>query len=382
MTETPHRYRSLDDIRLVPSSGVPLIQQSRTQYARLITSGQLRTGTLLPAVRTLAEQLGVNVNTVRIAYQRLAEDGLVATSHGVGTRVLPLDPAQLVQLAAAERTNAVGIIVPDMGNPFYASFLQGVEKVARENETMLLVYSTHDDPHQLLRAVAQFSARHVDGLIAASCNLCKLIPEQSKPLARLPVVHADSPACTHYSVQMDLENAGYQATQHLIEHGHRDIGLVTHIGDFANVRPVNRGYERALEEARIDFDPDLITRVDGFDMQAGRLGAQALLSSPKRPTAIFAIADMLALGVMEAVRTAGLRIPHDIALTSFNNIAFAALVAPALTSVAAPAHDLGQESMKMLNSLMGGKQPPRQRVMLPTSLIIRESCGPHGAASI
>lgn len=365
---------------LLPGSGIPLIQQIRTHYSRRITSGQLPAGSLLPPVRKLAESLRVNVNTVRLAYQRLEADGLVATSQGVGTRVLGLDPRRLMRLAKSERTNTVGVIVPNVGNPFYASFLEGVEAIAQDDRTMLLVCSTHDQTPELLRSFAQLSAQRIDGAIAASCNLCELIPGQRTASSSLPIVTADWPECPGYSVQMDLEGAGYRATRHLIQHGHRRIGRVTLSRDAANLRPLDRGYARALRESGMAPEAELIARVDGWDMQDGRLGVQALLSGPKPPTAIFVISDLLALGVIAGIRQAGLRVPQDIAVTSIDDISYAGLVAPALTTVRAPAHELGRESMKMLKILMAGEEPPRKKVTLPTSLIIRESCGPHAVS--
>ncbi|MFH1184918.1 MAG: substrate-binding domain-containing protein [Chloroflexota bacterium] len=293
------------------------------------------------------------------------------------TRILPLNPNRLMRLARTEITNTVGVLVPDMGNPFYYPFLQGVETIAHKNQTMLFVCDSHDELQEMLRAFAQLAAQHIDGIIAVSAKLNELVSQRSLPSAVLPVVTADWPDCTGYSVQMDLKNAGVEATRHLVQHGHRRIGLITHYGDASNVRPVNQGYAAALKAAHIHMDESLIARVRGWDLEAGRQGAQQLLGLPKPPTAIFAMADMLALGGMEAIHKAGLQIPRDIALTSFNNIAFAGLVQPALTTVMAPAYELGREAMKMLQLLIAGKQPARKRVTLPTSLVIRESCGRH-----
>ncbi len=369
------------EFNLTPASGIPLAQQIRQYYSRSIASGKLHAGDLLPAVRALAGQLGVNVNTVRQAYSRLERDGLVKTSQGVGTQVLDLDPNRLLRMARAETTNSVGLILPDLGNPFYYPFLQGVESVAHQDQTLLLVCNTHDDQRDMLRSFAQLSAQHIDGIIAAACNLCDFLPSAAGRNAALPLVTADWPECSGYSVQMDLANAGYLATRHLIDHGHRRIGLITVDRLPVNVRPVNDGYERALHSARLQVEPSLITRIGTWDMESGRQAAERLIGLPQPPTAIFAIADMLALGAMEAVQRAGLRIPQDLALTSFNDITFAALVKPALTTVAAPTYELGRQAMRMLNALRAGKIPARKRITLPTSLVIRESCGEHGQPS-
>ncbi len=377
MTTKHYPLSSSTNFHLVPTSGVPIAQQIRIHFVRLITSGNLPSDSLLPSVRDLSNQLKVNVNTVRLAYQRLAEDGLVTTSQGVGTRVLPLEPGRLIQLARSESTNTVGVILPDVGNPFYSNFLRGVEEGARQHQTMMIVCSAHDDPIEQMRAFAQFSSQHVDGVIAVSCNLSDLLPDQKESAKSLPVVTADWPDSNGYSVQMDLENAGYEATRHLIRHGHQRIGLVTLARDSANIQPLNTGYARALRSAHINPDPKLTSRVNGFGMDEGRAEVRSLLNHPNRPTALFIVADMLALGAMQAIKDIGLRIPQDIALASFNNIAFAPLVSPPLTTADAPAYELGLESIKMLETLMLGKLPSRKHITLSTSLVIRESCGAH-----
>ena len=144
-------------IVLNPASGVPLAQQLREQLATRITSGELRAGDRLPAVRLLAAELKLNVNTVRLAYQRLEKDGLVRTAQGVGTQILPLNAKRLMQLARTEITNTVGVILPSLNSPFYYSFLQGVESIAQQHRTMLLVCQAHDRQNLRIAELAPIS---------------------------------------------------------------------------------------------------------------------------------------------------------------------------------------------------------------------------------
>lgn len=355
------------------ANGIPLAQQIREQLAMMITKGELEEGELLPPVRTLAAQLKINVNTVRHAYQRLEQDRLVKTAQGVGTRVLPLNINRIMRLARAETTNTVGVILPAL-NPFYYPFLQGLEDVANQNQTMLIVCQHHEG-QEMLRRFAQLSAHKVDGIIVVSYPLYEVIQTHFTSTPDLPMVTADWPDSTGYCVQMDLKNAGEEATRHLIGHGHRRIGLITTRIDNSNVRPLNQGYEQALKKAGIKLDESLIARVDNFGLDAGRQGARQLLGLAKPPTAIFAITDQIALGAMQVIREAGLQVPQDVAVASFNDIDFAELAQPALTTVRAPAYELGRETMNMLALLIAGKKPPKKRLTLPTSLMIRESCG-------
>jgi DNA-binding LacI/PurR family transcriptional regulator len=138
---------------------------------------------------------------------------------------------------------------------------------------------------------------------------------------------------------------------------------------------MNAGYVRALREAGIALDESLISHVPGFDMDCGELGAHQLMSLDKPPRAVFTIADTLALGVLKALKNLGLRVPEQVALASLNDISVAGLVDPGLTTVALPARQIGLEAMKMIKDLIEGKRPESGKIILPTQLVIRESCG-------
>jgi DNA-binding LacI/PurR family transcriptional regulator len=365
--------QTIQDLSVNPASGEPLVEQLHRQLVWLIASGQLKPGDSLPSVRRLAQQLSINMHTVRSAYLRLEKDVLVSIHQGASTQVLELDPRRLVALAGRTRTYTIGVILPGLSNPFYHEFLQGVQEVIHQEQLMLFVCDAHEDPGLSLRYFAQLSARNVDGILFASNNLWASLGQPNS--ASLPVVNVDTPGCPGPVLNFDLEEAGYQAVRHLLTHGHRRVGQISFSERSSNVLPVEAGYARALAEAGVAMDESLIVRVAGFDMLNGESGAQQLLGMDAPPTAIFAIADMLALGVMKAVRKAGKRIPEDVALASVDDIALADLVIPGLTTVSLPARPMGVEAMRMLQNLIEGKEPAAQQITLPGKLVIRQSCG-------
>ena len=371
----------LKKISVNPRLDTTLAQQLAQQFTWFIASGQIKPDDLLPSVRQLARHLSINMNTVRSAYQKLEADGLVETRQGKGTSVLSYDPHRMAQIAGSLRSHTVGVIIPSLTNPFYHPFLQGVEAVANHNQTMLFMCVTHDDPSQAQQYFAQLAAKHVDGIILASQDNSLFVSSEVKLGGQsshtLPLVTVDWPDSTGYAVSLDLENAGFQATRHLLEHGHRRVGLITFALELPNIRPVNQGYHRALQEAELMEDARRIAHVHGFDTTAGAEGARHLLALEEPPTAIFAISDLLAIGAMCAVQQAGLRIPQEMAIAGFNDIPMAAWVNPPLTTVSAPAYQMGQEAMKMLQSLIAGKRPAHKTIHLPTTLVIRQSCGEH-----
>jgi DNA-binding LacI/PurR family transcriptional regulator len=371
----------LHHITIDPNSGTDLDQQIKQQLAWLIATRQLRPGQFLPSIRVLSRHLAINLHTVRSAYQKLEADGLVVTRHGLGTMVTAYEPVRMARLAAAQRTHTVGVLIPSIDNPFYQPFIQGIEAVANRSRTLLFLCMTKDDPGETIRYYNQLAARHVDGLILASQGSSIFLPSDPEQLEQsllaFPVVSADWPGSPGYSVELDLEGSGYLATRHLLEHGHRRVGMITVAASLPNIEPLHTGYHRALQEAGLESDPQMMVGVQGFDLADGEAGARRLLTLQTPPTAIFAIADLLALGALRYLKRAGLRVPQDMALAGFNDSPMADMVDPPLTTVAAPAYQMGQEAMKMLQELMAGKRPQRQRVLLPASLVVRASCGEH-----
>jgi LacI family transcriptional regulator, repressor for deo operon, udp, cdd, tsx, nupC, and nupG len=368
---------TVSSLAVDPGSGIPINQQIKSQLTWMMAVEQLKPGERLPSVRALSAHLRVNIQTVRTAYLRLEEEGLVATRQGFGTVVQTVDFSRFETRTRSVRSHLIGMILPSMSNPFYHTFVEGVEKTAAEDGSLLLLCCTHDDPNLAYQFFRQLLARDVDGVILASCLIPGLPPRDARSLVSLPVVFADSPGSRGVNILMDLENAGYLGTRHLLEHGHRRIGLITHKMDFQNIVPINNGYRRALQEASISFDMDLAAQVESFDIEAGAAGARQLLEMANPPTAIFCIADMLALGAIREIKCRGLSIPRNVAVVGFNNIPSAAFSDPPLTSVDAPAFEMGVESMKRLRGLITGTPPPEREVTLPTRLVVRESCGAH-----
>ncbi len=360
-------------ISIDPDSAEPLVEQLRRQFTWQIAAGQLKPGDRLPSVRDLAQRLSINLHTVRSAYQRLEADGLVRTRQGSGTRVLQLDLQRLVELAGRSRSGTIGVILPGLSNPFYHNFLQGVEQGIQRDQTLLFVCDAHEDPQIFMRYFAQLSARQVDGIIVASFDPDVLLAGELSP--DLPVVWVDWPGCRGPVVNFDLEGATYQAVRHLLEHAHQRIGLITFQRDNANVAAMHAGYFRALQEAGLPPDKSLIAPQPDFLMPSGERGARQLMELPEPPTAIFTISDTLALGALRALKADRWQVPQQVALASLDDIPFAGLVNPPLTTVALPAHRLGEHAAGMLLALMNGEHIQEPQVTLPVELVIRQSCG-------
>ena len=366
-------------ITVNPQQGVTLAHQVKEQITWLIVSGMIKPGDRLPSVRHFAEYLNINLHTVRNAYALLENNGLVATRQGWGTKALTPDPLRIAESLNKIRSHTIGVIIPSLSHPVYHDLLRGIQDIADSDQSMIFVCNTQDQSTQAWRYLNQLLSKQVDGIIVASQDIEQYMPgESDQPLSKslvVPYVSVDTPKSKGYSVNMDLEAVGYQATKHLVQHGHQRVGLITYGFESVDYRLEDHGYHRALQEAGIANDPGLIAPVQGFNAAEGKQAADRLLKLPQPPSAIFAISDSMAVGAMQAIKAAGLRIPDDIALIGFNDIPLASMLDPPLTSFSMPSYKMGTEAMKMLTSLIHGKKPKRRKIILPTPLVTRQSCG-------
>lgn len=361
-------------LHIDPQSNIPIFSQLRQQITWLIASGRFKPGDRLPTIRELADQIGIHMHTVRQAYHALEADGLVETRPSRGTRVKPFDLNKLVTTESASPSHTIGVLIPNMFS-FYDPFLDGIENIARTSGYMIVVCFTRDREDLTLQAAQQLIAKKVDGIIATS-PVAGVFERQSPIRSEAPpIVYVDAPQFSTHTVLLDLENAGFLAANHLIQHGHRRIGMITAPLAWPNFHDSYKGYERALHASKLDLDPALVIESPLYSLESGYQAALRLLEMNKHPKAIFVSGDLMAAGVIRAIKENGKRIPQDFAIISKDNIDLAPLMDPQLTTVALPAYQMGVEAMNMLTRLIDGKRLDRKRIVLESELIIRKSCG-------
>lgn len=369
----------LSTFRLDRRSDLGVAAQIRARIALLIADGELAAGERLPPVRQLARQLGANVNTVRSAYAALEADGLVRTRHGVGTEVLATHLARPVSPAVGTLgANAVGVLIAGL-DPFYLALLRGIEDVAARQGTLVLIVDTRDSPALAEAEIRRLAARGINGIIAVSIGG----PPGNVPGADgvPPIVYVDQPERKGHVFVFDGHRGGYMATGHLLEHGHERLGLVTAPLSWPNVKDVYAGYVHALEDAALGVDPELVSEVGEFTLEAGRLGLAHLLHRPNPPTAVFAAGETLALGVLHEARSRHVEVPTSLAIVGYTDSPTTALVEPPLTMVAVPAREIGMQAMRTLSELIRGKHLRARTSVLDVELIVRDSCGSHAATA-
>ncbi|TMD57138.1 MAG: LacI family transcriptional regulator [Chloroflexi bacterium] len=270
---------------------------------------------------------------------------------------------------------SIGLIVPDITNPFFTNIARGVEDVASAHNYSLILGNTDEDPEKEKKYLQLLESKQADGLIIAvtarSHEYLQALPIQHLALVSIDRSLFDLGIDT---VMVDNRAGARKAIEHLIALGHRRIGLVTGIRGIAPTEERILGYREALEKHGIAVDPALIAvayaRVDG-----GERGAMQLLALEDRPTALFMMDGTMAIGALQSIVKLGLRCPEDIALASFDDFTWAAVMRPHLTVIDQPTYEIGQQSAHLLfERLQNQKKAPRE-IRLQTQLIVRESCG-------
>lgn len=361
-------------LHIDPQSNLPIFAQLRQQVTWLIASGKLKPGDRLPTIRVLAEQIGVHMHTVRQAYHSLEDDGLVETRPSRGTRVKPFELDKFVTTESAFPSHTIGVLIPNVYT-FYDPFISGVEEVARRSGYLIIVSITRDSAELTRQSAQQLIAKKVDGIIAASPVADTF--KRQLPISRdgPPIVYADAPQFPTHSVLFDLENAGFLAARHLIEHGHKRIAFITAPLTWPNFLDTYKGYQSALAASHLTIEPDAVIETPAFSLENGYQAGLRLLSLNKPPKAVFASGDLMAAGAIRALKENGKRIPQDFAVISKDNIELAALMDPALTTVNLPSYQMGVEAINMLMRLISKKRLEKKRVVLESELIVRKSCG-------
>lgn len=289
-------------------------------------------------------------------------------------RALGYLPNMLARSLLKRETSAVGVLVPDVSNPYYAVILRGIEDAARLTGHAVILGNTdrrRDTQEAYLRTLLE---RRVDGLIVTGGTFGTR--DLALIRAMLPVVVVGRHEVPLSSVRVDNVAAAAAATRHLIELGHRRIACLA--GPAASLTAVDRlkGFRRALRGAGLDPGRDGTVEVE-FSPEGGRLGAVRLCSSAHPPTAVVALSDQLAFGALRGLSELGLRVPDDVSVVGFDDSPIAAFTVPALTSVAIPMHEIGRRAMELLLRLAAGE--PGTSVVLATELRVRESTAPPRA---
>ena len=286
-------------------------------------------------------------------------------------------PNRLAQGLISQRTGTLGLIIPDVANPFFALVLRAAEVTARREGYRLLVCNTEGDIGLERDYIHNLISHQVDGLMIApvgdrSCNGLLPLIRRKYPLVLLDR-SVEGIECD--LVQGDSAGGARRLIQHLITIGHRRIAIILGADDVSTTRERYSGYCEALKAAGLPIERDLIAETT-VDTPGGYRAMQQILALDARPSAIFAVNNMTALGAMQALRERGLGVPEAVALVCFDDVEHLAILAPFMTVIDQPAEAFGSMAAQMLLERITARAGDKPRlVRLPTTLIVRVSCG-------
>lgn len=272
----------------------------------------------------------------------------------------------------AEETVTIGFVLPDISNPWFPSLIKGVERVTRLHDMNLVIADSENDPAIEKRNIDTMVARQVDGLILVPTNRHS---ESARSLVEsgFPVVFLDRRIEDH-EINFVTSNNGdgaYQATKYLLSLGHRDIVYIAGNDRIDTEWTRREGFEKALKEAGIPIQPELIVH-GNYLLDDAETAVTNLIAHGVEFSAVFASDDMMAFGAKIALEKAGLRIPEDVSLIGFDNIVFGPLLG--LTTVSQYPFELGKNAVLLLGDILSGRVTSPKTIELPTTLVIRNSC--------
>jgi len=284
-------------------------------------------------------------------------------------------PSDVARSLRTQRTQTIGLVIPDITNPYYGEMTQAIEEVSfQHGYTVILAHSSHL-PERELRYSHVLRSKQVDGVIFLPVT-SDLEPIYFLERAGIQLVILERVVPGYACIVSDEHYGGYLATRHLLEMGHRRIGCIVLAGDSTSSVARVEGYRAALAEAGIPVESNCVVESD-YGYAAGELAARHFLELPERPTALVAHNDLIAIGAMKTFMEAGMKIPGDVSVIGFDDIAAASYVQPSLTTIACRKSQMGRAAIEMLLSLLKSSENVLPGTMkLPVDLIVRESTGP------
>lgn len=340
-----------------------------------------------PSIKDIARIAGVAISTVSFVINnrdfvsdKTREKVLKAIDE------LGYCPNTIAQSLRTKRTKTIGAIVYDISNPFVSQIVRGIEEVAKNRGYSIILGCTFNDAAEENRLVNVLINQFVDGLLIISGE-DKIDIYQKIDIKKTPLVFVDREVgdIGNASVLVDNVNAVKNAVDYLCSIGHKEIGYISYpIKDQTVVKKRFEGYCKGLMSNGISFHQDLVImdeiyfdkELEGKDMEITYSIMKKYISSKKIPTAFITISDIIAYGLLKALRVCNIQVPRQVSVIGFDNIVFDDFVYPSLSTIKQPKRLMGTTSINLLIDIIEKKQPGKQHIVLESELILRGSTGP------
>lgn len=340
--------------------------------------------TEVPTIQDVARVAGVSTATVSRALsnpERVSDSARRKVLEAVEKTGYVVNEA--ARNLRQQRANAIGVIAPDLSNPFFSSIIAGIEQIAGPNGFGVLVTESSMTGQGAFDHASLLASARVDGFVVLDGQMdLSRLRNRSKGLTQVPVVSAceypaDMPAP---SVTVDNAGGAEKAVRHLVDLGHTKIGHIT--GPRGNILTTTRleGFREALQSMGLTVREDFILPGD-FNLEAGKLAAEIWRTMEDRPTAMFCASDQQAFGFISQLSRQGFRVPEDVSVIGFDDIEVSGFFVPALTTISQPRLELGRMAARMLLDRING-QSHREGLhpQLDVTLVVRDSTAAPVAA--
>ncbi|NYF50511.1 LacI family DNA-binding transcriptional regulator [Tunturiibacter gelidoferens] len=291
---------------------------------------------------------------------------------------LRYEPSQLARGLRRDKTNMIGMIIPDITNPFFPAVVRGAEDAAFGSGYRLVLCNADNNLTKEVSYMNQLRTYLPTGIIVIPSNFSEITMQAGSATRGGAVVVCLDRMPRHWkgdTVTVANDEGALNATQHLIQLGHKRIATITGPLQLTIAHARLAGFRRALKQANIQIPAEYVQE-SSFDRAGGYSAALGLLQLKPRPTAIFAQNDMIAMGVVMAIRELGLRCPHDVSLFGFDGLEVTELMDPPLSSVLQPGYQLGSLGVQLLLERVSDPNRPFRHHVLPTELRLGASIAP------
>ncbi|MGD6967890.1 catabolite control protein A [Rossellomorea vietnamensis] len=283
-------------------------------------------------------------------------------------------PNAVARGLASKKTTTVGVIIPDISNIFFAELARGIEDIATMYKYNIILSNSDQNTEKELHLLNTMLGKQVDGIVFMGGNITEEHVREFE-LSPVPIVLAGTVEDSGKipSVNIDYQEAAYDAVKELIAKGHKRVAYVSGpFHDKVNNEAKLPGYKKALEESGIEFNEELVVEGD-YTYDSGLEAWQKLRELTDKPTAVFVGNDEMALGVVHGAQDEGVNIPGEAEVISFDNTRLALMVRPQLTSIVQPLYDIGAVSMRLLTKYMNKEKVDENIVVLPHRIEERDS---------
>jgi len=333
----------------------------------------------IPSIKDIANEAGVAISTVsnvinetRFVSEETKEKVLKAI------KKLNYRPNIIARGLRTKSTRAIGLILPDISSSFFSQVVFGIEEIARQRNYTVILGCTNFDYNEEEKITNKLLDSFIDGLIFFSgydnYELIKKIYDKNVPVVVIDKDLGDKDIPT---VVIDNALAVENCVDYLCRFNHRKICYVSFTGDYqTTVKQRYEGYLRGLKKNNIDFDPDFVLMSKEMRLHETTATYQIVrdfLRNDKLPTAFLTVADVFAYGILRALHDEGFKVPEDISVMGFDNILFSQFTTPLLTTLKQPKKLMGNMAMNLLLDIIEGKEIKEKTIILPTSIVERES---------